>query len=282
VVLSGTPTAGTATFTVNVTDTAGAKLSKDYSLTVNPVLGIGPAALATASVGTATDQTITVTSGTKPYTTFNVTAFVAGGTGLTQAANLTLNAAAGTVVLSGTPTGTGTAKFTVNVTDTAGRILTKNYSLRVDLGFGGSDIRVDVRSEIRESGTNSTVFVDVPGASVDVVVPAGTTRLFIARFEGESACFGPDAAPFGYCTLAIIARNTASGASTAFDPAGSGNFVFDTNPDGPADDAWESNAMERSKRLGPGSFRIRLMWRVTNAETTFTLDDWHFSVETRE
>ena len=37
VVLSGTPTAaGTASFTVDVTDTAGATLSQSYTLTVNP------------------------------------------------------------------------------------------------------------------------------------------------------------------------------------------------------------------------------------------------------
>ena len=37
--LYGTPTAaGTATFTVNVTDTAGATLAQPYTLTVNPAL----------------------------------------------------------------------------------------------------------------------------------------------------------------------------------------------------------------------------------------------------
>ena len=45
--LSGTPTAaGTASFTVDVTDTAGATLSQPYTLTVNTVLKIAPAALA--------------------------------------------------------------------------------------------------------------------------------------------------------------------------------------------------------------------------------------------
>ena len=34
-----------------------------------------------ATAGTATNQTITVSDGTKPYTTFNVSDFVAGGTG---------------------------------------------------------------------------------------------------------------------------------------------------------------------------------------------------------
>ena len=63
--LSGTPTAaGTASFTVNVTDTAGATLAQTYTLTVNAALTIGPAALADATAGAPTNQTITVSNGT--------------------------------------------------------------------------------------------------------------------------------------------------------------------------------------------------------------------------
>ena len=116
---------------MDVTDTAGATLAKTYSLTVNPALAIAPAALAEATPGTATSQTITVSGGTKPYTTFSISGFSAGTTGLT-AADLTTNAVAGTVVLSGTPTAAGTASFTVNVTDTAGATLSKNYTLAVN------------------------------------------------------------------------------------------------------------------------------------------------------
>ena len=72
-----------------------------------------------------------MTGGTTPYTTFNVSDFVAGGTGLTAAA-LTADATAGTVMLSGTPTAAGTATFTVNVTDTAGATLTQPYTLTVN------------------------------------------------------------------------------------------------------------------------------------------------------
>ena len=75
--LSGTPTAaGTASFTVDVTDTAGATLTKTYSLTVNPALAIAPAALVEATPGTATSQTITVSGGTKPYTTLSISVSV--------------------------------------------------------------------------------------------------------------------------------------------------------------------------------------------------------------
>src|SRR3954468_2989076 len=97
----------------------------------NAAHSISPTKLLGAVAGTATNQTITVSNGTKPYTTFNVSAFVAGGTGLTLA-NLVTDATAGTVVLSGTPTAAGTATFTVNVTDTPGATLTRNYTLTVN------------------------------------------------------------------------------------------------------------------------------------------------------
>ena len=129
--LNGTPTAaGTASFTVNVTDTPGTTLTESYTLKVNRALGIAPATLATASIGAATNQTITVSGGTRPYTTFNISAFSGGTTGLTIA-SLAIDAAAGTIVLSGTPTARGTAKFRVNVTDSAGAVLTKHYTLTV-------------------------------------------------------------------------------------------------------------------------------------------------------
>ena len=122
--LNGTPTAaGTVTFTVNVTDTAGGALSKPYTLTVNPPLSISPSVLAEATAGFTTNQTLTVSNGTLPYGTFNVTNFAAGGTGLTPG-NIVANASTGTFVLS-TPTNPGTATFTVNVNDSAFANLTQ-------------------------------------------------------------------------------------------------------------------------------------------------------------
>ena len=128
--------------------------------------------------------------------------------------------------------------------------------------------------------SNSVVYVDVAGANVVVGVPAGQTRLFVARFAGESQCAGAAAAPQAYCSLQIIATD-AAGVSVPFDPASGLDYAFDSNPPGAADDLWESNAMERSKRLRAGTYRIRLQRAVTNNQTFFRLDDWHFSVETR-
>ena len=128
--------------------------------------------------GAATSQTITVSGGTKPYTTFTVTAFTAGTTGLT-AGNLTADPLAGTVVLSGTPTATGTARFKVNVTDTAGATLTKTYTLKV--GKAGLTISpATLAKATMGTATNQTLTVSggtKPYTTFSVTAfRAGTTR----------------------------------------------------------------------------------------------------------
>ena len=167
----------------------------------------------------------------------------------------------------------------VLVTLTTAGVLSSTASLALVGGVGGTDIRVDVRSEVWASTTISTAFVDLAGANVVVVVPAGTSRLLIARFTAELQCFG-SAAGLAWCSVAIVATN-AAGASVQLDPASGIDYAFDSNPAGTADDLWEGNAMERSKRLGPGTYRIRVLRAVRFAGTTFRLDDWHFSVEMR-
>src|SRR5437016_2620158 len=77
---------------------------------------ISPAALPQGSAGAAYNQTLTVSNCTPPFSTFSVTGFNAGATGLAIPAT---NSAAGTFTIAGTPS-VGTATFTVNVTDSFG------------------------------------------------------------------------------------------------------------------------------------------------------------------
>ena len=129
--ITGTPTAtGTVTFTVSSTDSLGATIQADYSVTVNPGLSLTPATLPSASAAVVYNQTITVVGGTTPYTNITVTNFSPGATGLTTAAFST-NTAAGTITIDGTPLAPGTASFTVNITDAAGARLSQDYTLTV-------------------------------------------------------------------------------------------------------------------------------------------------------
>jgi hypothetical protein len=67
-------------------------------------------------------------------------------------------------------------------------VLAGTASLALVAGVGGADTRVDVRSEVAASQMNALFFVDLPGANTVATAPAGQSRLFIARFAGESQC----------------------------------------------------------------------------------------------
>jgi len=120
-VLSGTPTAtGPYTFTVTVTDTAGATGTRSYSpLTINPPPTVGTASVPDWTQGFPYTQTLltTAATGTSPFTWA-----ITGGA---QPTSLLLSSGG---VLSGTPSATGTYTFTVTVTDTAGSTGTKTYT----------------------------------------------------------------------------------------------------------------------------------------------------------
>lgn len=131
ITIAGTPSAaGTFTFTANVTDSIGALLTKTYIVTINGGLTITPS-LPQGTAGASYQHTISVAGGSTPYTTFSVTGFSAGTTGLSAAA-VAINPATDTVVVSGTPSAAGTLAFTVNVTDAAGASLTQPYSITIN------------------------------------------------------------------------------------------------------------------------------------------------------
>jgi len=121
-VISGTPTAtGTSNFTVQVTDINSSSAQKALSLTVVAAPSITTTSLAGGTQNAAYSATLTATGGTTPYSWS-----IASGT---LPAGLSL--AAGTGVISGTPTATGTSNFTVQVTDANSLSAQKALSLTV-------------------------------------------------------------------------------------------------------------------------------------------------------
>ena len=144
---------------------------------------------------------------------------------------------------------------------------------------GGSIFRVDIDRENSVSFTNSTSFVPIPGASVGVTVPSGTTRLVMARLSGVSSCFGANTAFGTGCLVQIEARNNATGVITVLQPNSAGSF-FDTSNSGKEPQwSWESHSMDRSGRLGAGSYTISPKFKVNAANVTFQLNEWSFTVE---
>ncbi len=144
VVVTGTPkAAGMATFTVNFNDSSGATLSQTVSLlVVSPPTIV--ASFAPGTVRAKYQQTIAlaVTGGFGPVTLTFPNQFDAASTGFTLA-DVNFSALAGTLTVSGTPTGTGSAELTVDVTDAFGmHPITFPILINPPLSAGSSPSRI--------------------------------------------------------------------------------------------------------------------------------------------
>ena len=140
---------------------------------------------------------------------------------------------------------------------------------------GGSEIQKINRTDNSPSVTSSTTYSDVPGATVVTTVPAGTSQLITARFAGESSCTRTVLPSLGgRCSTRIVAQQI-GGATVELSPQAGLDYAFDSV----GTDQLEGHAMERSRRLGPGTYVIRAQRAVNSSAVTFRLDDWHFAVE---
>jgi hypothetical protein len=121
--ITGTPTApGTATFTVQVADSSGTRATKALTLTIDPpTLSVSTASLPNGTVGAAYSQTLAATGGTGGNTWSTTSGSLPQGLSLS-----------GTGAITGTPTATGTANFTVQVADSSGTRATKALTIAVD------------------------------------------------------------------------------------------------------------------------------------------------------
>ncbi|MEZ5367387.1 MAG: putative Ig domain-containing protein, partial [Bryobacterales bacterium] len=120
--LTGTPTAeGTASFTVKAADTNSIETTKALSIVVNPAPSITTSSLPFGVTTVAYSQTAEATGGTAPLSWS-----IASGALL---AGLTLNPSTGAI--TGTPAATGTATFTLRVSDA--RSVTDDSALTIEV-----------------------------------------------------------------------------------------------------------------------------------------------------
>ncbi|MBZ5631478.1 MAG: Ig domain-containing protein, partial [Acidobacteriia bacterium] len=159
-VISGTPTAsGSATFTVQVRDSAAtpATATKQLSITVAvapPALAISTTSLASATVGSAYSATVQATGGVTSYS-WSITVG-------TLPAGLTLNASSG--VISGTPTASGTATFTVQVRDSAATPATATKQLSITVAAAPPALAISTTSlAIATAGSAYSATVQATG-----------------------------------------------------------------------------------------------------------------------
>ena len=122
--LSGTPTtAGSYSFTVQVTDHSGLTATEPVSLTVIAGPSLNFPAPPSGWTHTVYGYTLTESGGTGPF------AWSVSSGALPAGISLSADG-----VLSGTPTATGTASFTVKVTDANGQSATQATSITISAG----------------------------------------------------------------------------------------------------------------------------------------------------
>jgi uncharacterized repeat protein (TIGR01451 family) len=122
--LTGTPTtAGTYSFTVKVTDSAGLSATEATSITIVPGPSLTFSTPPSGWTNTVYTDTLTATGGTTPYIFSLATGSLPPGISLSASG-----------VLSGTPTSAGTYSFTVKLTDALGQTTTKATTLTIAAG----------------------------------------------------------------------------------------------------------------------------------------------------
>jgi large repetitive protein len=238
-VLSGTPVgAGTSTFTVEVTDAAARTDTQALTIVVGTGVNITTTTLPAGTVGAAYNQALAATGGTTPYTWSVALGTLPGG--------LTLSTGG---VVSGTPTGTGTSNFTVQVTDAAFR--TDTQALSIVVGAGGLATLSFVQqptAEVAGVSIAPTVTVlasdaaanPVSGAPVTLSVvtgPAGATlndASATTNASGVATFTELDATVAGTYTIRATSGAVQSAASNAFviSPAAAAALAIRTQPTG--------------------------------------------------
>jgi hypothetical protein len=121
------------------------------------------------------------------------------------------------------------------------------------------------------------VWVTLPGAVVNIVVPPFQQRLLLATFSAESACFQSAAAVPSWCPVRILFNGVPGAPNAGVD------FAFDSNPSGNAiATALESHSMQRYKTFAAGeqplNVNVIVQRTTTDMNTSFSLDDWTLSV----
>ncbi len=176
--ISGMPmNPGTYRFTVQVTDSSGAVVTRPLSITINePItpLTAGTSYLATGEEGVAYSQTLKAYGGRAPYTWE-----ISGGT---LPEGIALNGA----VLSGTPKTAGKYIFATKVTDSQGAIATESLTLTVNkrvnvvtesLVFGEVDIIYARRVEAADGVGNYTWSISNSKLPEGLVINANTGEI---------------------------------------------------------------------------------------------------------
>ncbi|HTK80986.1 MAG TPA: Ig domain-containing protein, partial [Bacteroidota bacterium] len=217
--LSGTPTAGgTFNFTVMATDDSNCTGSQAYSITITcPTITVSPASLPNGTQGVAYSQNITASGGSSPYTYAVTSGSLPAGLSLSSGG-----------LLSGTPSSSGVASFTITATDSQSCTGARAYSLTIDPGTGSS-ISLSAMNvaytqdfnSLASTGTSSTLptgwLMSESGTNANTTYAAdigstnaGNTYSYGAASNSERALGGLQSGSLNPTLGASFANNTGS------------------------------------------------------------------------
>ncbi len=118
--------------------------------------------------------------------------------------------------------------------------------------------------DARGAQTSSNHWVDLPGATTTLTVPAGERWIVLARFSGDGDCI---TAP-GWCTVRVLVGGVEAAPATGTD------FHWES-----ANDNRQARSMDRSSGpLDPGTYTVQVQWAV-NDLSSFSLNSWVLVVE---
>jgi len=126
--LSGTPAqSGNFTFVIQVRDNAGLTFAREFVLNISANINITNQPLAGGNTGVPYNVTLNASGGAPPYSWRVISGAIPTG----------LTLVSGTGILSGVPDRAGTFDFVIQVTDNAGQIAERPFSIVIQSGSGG-------------------------------------------------------------------------------------------------------------------------------------------------
>ena len=184
-VISGTPlSAGTANFSVRVTDALGASVTKSlFIVATNPAaLSVVTPSLPDGLAGTAYSVALAAVSGTGPYTWSLAAGVLPAGLSLSSGG-----------VVSGAPSASGSSTFTVRVTDSVAATATRTLTLSVSGTLGISTAALpDARTGTAYSATLNVTGGVAPftWTSASGTLPPGLTLNSAGLISGTATGIG--------------------------------------------------------------------------------------------
>ena len=177
--ISGTPaTAGTANFTVKVEDSNSASAVRALSITVAPApVTITTASLPNGQIGVPYAQTLQASGGTGSYTWSVSSGALSAGLSLSASGQIT-----------GTPTTSGNASFTIKVSDTGSGSATRSLSISVaatpivitTTSLPGGEVGLPYSQTLQASGGTGGYTWSVASGTL----PSGLTLSTAGRISG--------------------------------------------------------------------------------------------------